>query len=210
MRHALMQQGTLDVRFPRACGKIQADTLRGDVIPAPDVFLPQESRPRMSGEPTSSARRITSTGICCFPARKDTWRASSSIRTSLERNICPSRAISSVETASVFRLLGGSKIQPAFHVACFHLPCSGTVFLYTAPEAADVVHKIEISSHTRICACHRVQAGSCCPSILSRHKLSSRFSAANMPSGVLSNRRPPESFRQWPARYPGSHSPPCF
>ena len=38
MRHALMQQGTLDVRFPPGMRKIQADTLRGDVIPAPDVF----------------------------------------------------------------------------------------------------------------------------------------------------------------------------
>ena len=73
MRHALMQQGTLDVRFPPGMRKIQADTLRGDVIPAPDVFP--------AGEQAAYVRRA-----------------------SLERNICPSRAISSVETASVFRL----------------------------------------------------------------------------------------------------------
>lgn len=103
MRHALMQQGTLDVRFPPACGRYRQTRCEG-MSYQPRMSFPQESRPRMSGEPTSSARRITSTGICCFPARKDTWRASSSIRASLERNICPSRAISSVETASVFRL----------------------------------------------------------------------------------------------------------
>ena len=38
MCHTLMQQGTLDVRFPPGMRKIQADTLRGDVIPATDVF----------------------------------------------------------------------------------------------------------------------------------------------------------------------------
>ena len=48
MCHTLMQQGTLDVRFPPGMRKIQADTLRGDVIPARMSF-PQESRPRYVG-----------------------------------------------------------------------------------------------------------------------------------------------------------------
>ena len=38
MRHALMQQGTFDIRFSPGVRKIQADMLRGNVIPAPDVF----------------------------------------------------------------------------------------------------------------------------------------------------------------------------
>ena len=71
MCHTLMQQGTLDVRFPPGMRKIQADTLRGDVIPAPDVF-PAGEQAAYVGRAYLSARRITSTGTCSFPARKDT------------------------------------------------------------------------------------------------------------------------------------------
>ena len=39
--------------------------------------------------------------------------------------------------------MGGSKIQPAFHIARFHLPCSGTVFLYAAFKPADVIHQVK-------------------------------------------------------------------
>ena len=163
-----MQQGTLDVRFPRACGRYrQTRWVRGchtspgclsrrragrvcqESLPRRhDGSLPPEyavSRPEKTHGVRARPSGRPLKGISARPGRYPRWK----------RQAC-----------SVF---GGSKIQPAFHVACFHLPCSGTVFLYTAPEAADVVHKIEYRL-IPVFACHRVQAGTVVPSILSRHK----------------------------------------
>ena len=110
------------------------------------------------------------------------------------------------QACSVF---GGSKVQSAFHVARFHLPCSGTVFLYTAPEAADVVHEIEYRL-IPVFACHRVQAGAVVPQYCPAIGCLTVQRGENAVRRVVKNRRPPESFRQWPARCPGSHSPSCF
>lgn len=142
MCHTLMQQGTLDVRFPPGMRKIQQTRCEG-MSYQPRMSFPQESRPRMSGEPISSARRITSTGTCSFPARKDLHDVRTRPFGHPLKGISarPGRYPRWKQTAcSVFQT---DKVQSAFHVARFHLPCSGKVFLYTAPEAADVVHEIE-------------------------------------------------------------------
>ena len=191
MCHTLMQQGTLDVRFPRACRKIQADTLRG-CHTSPGCLSRRRADSRMSGEP---ARRhdgsLPPEYAASRPEKTHDVRARPFGR---PKGISARPGDILGGNGKRVPSLGGSK-SSLLSIARFHLPGSGTVFLYAAFKPADVIHQVKRCSHIRISS-H--EAEGIVIMSLSIVPWAFRSSAANMPLGYCRNRRPPESFRQWP------------